>query len=141
MARLTITDNFADLAEMIDRMEGDLRMAVTEALETTQRIVQGRTSSAAGIYAGRGRKGYATGSMYASIPAVDNLKWEGDAATIGVGFKLPAGGGWHSIFVMYGTPTMAKDTAVYNAIKGAQTLSAIEQAQEAVLRKYAGLGG
>ena len=136
-----ISKGFEDMAEQIDRMGNDLRQAVTEALQETQNLVQAKVSTAAGVYAGSGRKGYATGDMYSSIGAVDPLKWEGDSATIGVGFKLSAGGGWHSIFIMYGTPKISKDTAVYNAIRGSATRAEIERKQEEVLRKYMSIGG
>lgn len=141
MAKMNIvTKGITDMMEQIDRMGLDLRMAANEALQETQQLVQEKVATAAGAYAGRGRKGYATGDMYSSIGAVDPLQWEGDVATIGVGFKLPAGGGWHSIFIMYGTPRISKDAAVYNAIRGSATRSQIEQKQEEVLRRYMSIG-
>lgn len=141
MARMSIVyEGFGDMLERIDRMGHDLKVAASEALEETQQLVQAKTTAAAGIYAGSGRKGYATGDMFGAIGAVDPLEWAGDVATIGVGFKLPAGGGWHSIFIMYGTPKISKDTAVYNAIRGSATKAQIAQKQEEVLRRYLSIG-
>ena len=41
---------------------------------------------------------------------------------------------------MYGTPRMAKDTKVYNAIKGAKTKNDIAKIQQEIMQKYMQLG-
>lgn len=136
MAKMSIIfDGFKDLAAEIDRSGGDLQGAVNEALIETQKQIQSNVSSAAAPYAAKGRKGYATGKMYAAIVNDGAVSWHGSIAEVNVGFGL-RNGGWHSIFVMYGTPRMAKDTAVYNAIKGAATKKQIAKLQEEVMSKY-----
>lgn len=146
MAKMSITfPGFADLAEQLDRMEGNLlKTAANEALEDTEKIVQDKVKTAAAPYAhkGGGRKGYATGKMFNTIKRPEAPQWSGNIATVGVGFSSENMAGFmHSIFVMYGTPRMKKDTKVYNAIKGKATLNEIAEKQEEVMRKYLSLGG
>ena len=141
MAKMSITfDGFADLADAIDRAGGDLKKAVDEALTDTQRVVQDNLQSAAEVYQHGGRKGYATGKMYNSIIKNPTVDWKGNVAEVGTGFSTngesSVAGFMHSIFVMYGTPRMKKDTKVYNAIKGARTRSEIAKIQEEVMQKH-----
>lgn len=140
MAKMSITfDGFAKLAEDIDAIGGDLHSAVDEALEETQFIVQSNLVSAAQVYSSKGRKGYATGKMYKSIIQDLGINWKGTVAEVNTGFSGTKGsmaGFMHSIFVMYGTPRMAKDAKVYNAIKGTKTRKDIAKAQEEVMVKH-----
>ena len=136
-----IFDGFEDLAYAIDKAGGDLKSAVDEALVETQKLIQQNVASAAAPYAAKGRKGYATGRMYSTIIGDGAVSWEGSVATVNAGFGISDSGGWHSIFIMYGTPRMAKDTAVYNAIKGAKTKKEIEKIQQEIMQKYVILGG
>lgn len=142
MARMQILfDGFKDLAAQIDKAQGDLHGAVNEALEETERIVHDNLETAAAPYARGGRKGYATGAMYAARKGLKGVQWAGTWAEIGVGFDLKANGGFHSIFVMYGTPRMAKDAKVYNAIRGAKTRKQIAEKQQGIMKKHLELGG
>ena len=141
MAKMKIIfDGFEDLAAAIDRSGGDLHAAVNEALVETQKLIQSNVTSAAAPYAGKGRKGYATGEMYGTIIGDGAVSWAGSVATVDTGFRIRQHGGWHSIFVMYGTPRMSKDTAVYNAIKGSATKAQIAKLQEEIMQKYLKLG-
>lgn len=135
-----IFDGFEDLAAAIDRSGGDLKVAVNDALTETQKLIQSRVTSAAAPYAGKGRKGYATGKMYGTIIADGAVSWAGSVAEVDTGFRIRQSGGWHSIFVMYGTPKMAKDSAVYNAIKGSATKAQVAKLQEEIMQKYLNLG-
>lgn len=137
MAKMQILfEGFEDLAAAIDRQEGDLKTAVDDALVETQKLIQSNLTAAAAPYAGKGRKGYAKGHMYSTIVGDGAVEWSGSVASVDVGFMLPENGGWHSIFVMYGTPRMAKDSAVYNAIRGSATKAQIAQKQQEVIEKY-----
>lgn len=131
-------DGFADLAAAIDRVEGDLHAAVDEALTETQKLIQANLTTAAAPYAnkGGGLHGYATGKMYNTIINDAPVKWEGSVASVNAGFDLREKGGWHSIFVMYGTPSMDKDTKVYNAIKGVKTRKEIAELQQRIMQKH-----
>ena len=146
MAKMSITFNgFVDLAADIDRAGGDLHKAVDNALEETQEVVKSNLLPAAAIYDRKGRKGYATGKMYRSIIKDTKIDWIGNVAEVTVGFSTNDGstiaGFMHSIFVMYGTPRMAKDPNIYNAIKGSRTKKDIEKVQQEVMTKYLHLGG
>jgi len=142
MAKMTILfSGFEDLAADVDRSGGDLEKAVDEALQETAKYIQSQVESAAAPYAAKGLKGYATGRMYSAIIKDNMVYWNGNIAEVGVGFSLDESSGWHSIFIMYGTPRMAKDTKVYNAIKGAKTKKEIEKIQQEVMQKYLKLGG
>lgn len=139
-----IFDGFAKLAEDIDAIGGDLHAAVDEALEETQFIVQSNLVTAASIYAAKGRKGYAKGDMYDSIIQDLQIDWKGTVAEVKTGFSSNGYATWegfmHSIFVMYGTPKMAKDAKVYNAIKGTKTRKEIAEKQEEIMVKHLELG-
>ena len=139
MAKMKIIfDGFAKLAEDIDAIGGDLHSAVDEALEETQFIVQNNLTSAAEVYSSKGRKGYATGKMFNSIIQDLNINWKGTVAEVNTGFTGEGNiqGFMHSIFVMYGTPRMAKDVKVYNAIKGTKTRKEIAEKQEEIMVKH-----
>ncbi len=143
MAKMSITFNgFEQLAEDIDAVGGDLKKAVDEALTESQKLIQSNLQTAAAEYSRKGGgKGYTTGKMYQSIIKDPQIVWKGLIAEVGAGFRLFARGGWHSIFIMYGTPRMAKNTKVYNAIKGTKTRNEIAEKQEEVMKKYLTLGG
>lgn len=142
MAKMSIIfDGFADLAAEIDRAGGDLKTAVDDALTETQKLVQNNVTNASAPYAHKGRKGYATGEMYNSIIQHAQIEWTGSIAEVNVGFDLTQKDGFHSIFVMYGTPRMAKDAKVYNAIKGTKTKKQIAEIQEKVMQNHLKLGG
>lgn len=142
--RMSITfDGFEKLAEDIDAIGGDLHSAVDEALEETQFIVQDNLTTAAEVYQHGGLKGYATGKMYKSIIQDVRIDWKGLIAEVKTGFTGSGGhfaGFMHSIFVMYGTPRMAKDPKVYNAIKGTRTRKQIAEKQEEIMVKHLKLG-
>lgn len=146
MAKMSITfDGFEKLAEDIDAIDGDLHAAVDEALQETQSIVQANVESSALSYnhKGGGRKGYATGKMYNSIIRDTGIIWKGTVAEVNTGFSGSKGsiaGFMHSIFVMYGTPRMAKDPKIYNAIKGTATRKQIAKVQEEIMSKHLELG-
>lgn len=142
MAKMAILfDGFADLAYRIDAMGGDLHLAVDEALTETQKLVQENVSTAAEPYAKGGRKGYATGAMYNSILDDARIKWNGNVAEVDVGFDLTTKGGYHSIFMMYGTPRIAKDTKLFNSIKGTRIRNQIAELQKEIMMKHLNLGG
>ena len=142
MARMSITfDGFNELAEMVDKAGAGLKKAVNEALVDSQKIVQQNLTTGAAVYSAKCLKVYAHGDMYSTIIGDGAVSWEGSVATVKAGFKLDQNGGWHSIFVMYGTPRMSKDPKVYNAIKGTKTRKEIAKTQDEIMVKHLKLGG
>ncbi len=145
--RMSITfDGFEKLAAELDRQGKDLKPAVNEALEETQKYIQQELQSATLQYANGGRKGYAKGDLYDSIITDPDIEWNGLVASVKVGFSSIYGG-WegfmHSIFVMYGVPAhgkfnrgYGKDAKVYNAIRGIRTKKQIEKLQKEVMEKH-----
>lgn len=143
MARMRIIfDGFADLAQEIDKVGGTkhLHAAVDDALLATQKLVQDQVTQASAPYAKKGLKGYAHGDMVKAMVDDHTVTWIGDIAEVRVGFDLHQKGGFHSIFIMYGTPRMDADKNVYNAIKGSAVREQIAKLQEETLRKYLKLG-
>lgn len=142
MARMSIIfDGFEDLAYQIDKAGLDLHAAVDDALTQTQQLIQEKLVTAALPYADKGVKGYATGKMYDAIIPDAKVEWTGTVASVRVGFDLHQADGFHSIFVMYGTPRMNKDQKVYNAIRGTRTQHAIALLQQEVMNEHLKLGG
>ena len=142
MAKMSITfKGFDQLAEDLDAIGGDLHDAVDEALTESVKIIQSNLQTAAAPYSAKGLRGYATGKMYGSIIENPQVEWKGLIAEVGAGFELYSRGGWHSIFVMYGTPRMAKNPKVYNAIKGTKVKNEIAKKQEEIMKKHLELGG
>ena len=140
MARMKIMfDGFKDLAYQIDEAGGDLHAAVDEALTKTAELVQHTLGQAALPYAEKGLKGYATGDMFNSLKKDTPIYWKGTVAEVSVGFELYEKGGWHSIFIMYGTPRISKNQKIYNAIKGTRTKHAIAMLQEEIMQKHLAL--
>ena len=136
MAKMEILfDGFENLAYAIDEAGADLQAAVDEALTETQEIVKANLIPAAAVYDRKGLKGYATGKMYRKMIKDTSVDWKGTVAEVNTGFMLE-GGGWHSIFVMYGTPKMTKDQKIYNAIKGTKVKKQIAEAQERIMQQH-----
>ena len=136
MARMSIMfDGFKDLAYMIDQIDSSaLKPAVDKALTETGKLVQEKVNEATLPYAHGGLKGYATGEMFNALKKDNPVIWTSPyVAEVSVGFNLNEPGGFHSIFVMYGTPRMAKDQKLYNSIKGTRTKHAIALLQEKIL--------
>ena len=140
MARMKIMfDGFKDLAYAIDEAGGDLHAAVNDALTQTAELVQHTLGQAALPYSEKGKKGYANGDMFNSLKKDNKVYWHGTVAEVSVGFELYEKGGWHSIFIMYGTPRFSKDQKIYNAIKGTRTKHAIAMLQQEIMQKHLAL--
>lgn len=115
-------EGFKELMGQLDRLGGDLKAPVEEALVESQKYIAGQAHAAMA-------KHHRTGDTEGAIVEDGVVTWEGSTAGIGIGFDL-ANGGMPSVFLMYGTPTMAKDTALYNAVYGSRTRKEIAALQE-----------
>lgn len=115
-------DGFKELMSQLDKLGGDLKAPVEDALKVTQKHIADQAHAAM-------VKHHRTGDTEAAIVEDGLVTWEGSTASIGIGFDL-ANGGMPSVFLMYGTPTMPKDTELYNAVYGSKTRKEIAALQE-----------
>ena len=113
-------DGFLDLAKDIGELGDDaLKKAVNDALTASKdyanaEIEKAMNSSRYNFNAGQG---YSKGKAKASLQKVKQkpVEWKGTVASAYIGVDLSDAP--EMIFIMYGTPHMKKDTAIYNALK------------------------
>lgn len=136
-------EGFKEMAADFDKKGGDLKKITEKALQNSHDYV------VPGIHkAMQKHKRKNGGDTEKSI--VDNAKveWEGNTASIEIGFDLN-NGGLPSVFLMYGTPKHAKnhlgidkDKALYDSIYGRKTKKAVNELQKKTFdRALAKLGG
>ena len=119
------------LTRKVDEIGGNSRKICEDALLETHAIVTRKAEEAmskSNLPAG-GK--FSTGRTLETLRRDANISWQGNMASVSVGFDIDKGG-LASIFLMYGTPRMKKDQALYNAFYGKKTLDEIRQAQENV---------
>lgn len=112
-------DGFLDLAREVDELgEGYLQEAVDRAFTASKDYVNDEIESAmnASKYNFDGT-GYSKGKAKASLSKVEQLpvEWNGTTASAYVGVDLSEAP--EMLFIIHGTPHMAKDTKLYNAVK------------------------
>ena len=130
MGRKRLSLNFDGMDEIIKQYEdmgGNLKTAVESALKATHALVTPKLEAAI-------KPHKQTGDTEASLGRNPEIEWDGVKAAVPVGFKI-RNGGLASIFLMYGTPRMQPDKALYNAIYGASTLKEVSQKQAEVFDK------
>ncbi len=121
---------FSGMDELIGKLEklnGDLTAVTTEALKVSHGLVTPNLHKAM-------KKHHRTGRTEQSIVDDAKVEWEGPVGSVQVGFDI-SNGGLPSIFLMYGTPRMKKDTTLYNAIYGAAIRRKIKDAQSDVFSR------
>lgn len=112
-------DGFLDLAREVDELgEGYLQEAVERAFTASKDYVNNEIESAmnASKYHFDGT-GYSKGKAKASLSKVEQLpvEWNGTTASAYVGVDLSEAP--EMLFLIHGTPHLAKDTKLYNAVK------------------------
>lgn len=131
--KMSITfKGFDVLAEKIDRIAGDIKPAVNEALTETQSFIQEQLKPTMPPHK-------RTGRTEASIIEKGKVAWSWSVAEIDTGFKI-SDGGFPSIFLMWGTPRMEKDIKIYNAMHGMGTRRKIRKLQMEIMEKHIALG-
>ncbi|MCI8868155.1 MAG: hypothetical protein HFE61_08495 [Anaerotignum sp.] len=118
---------FEEMAAEFDALGGELREVITECLEKSHGLVTPK------LHADMARH-RRTGRTERSILDDVRVEWSGTKAFVDVGFDIQ-NGGLASIFLMYGTPRMKKDTKLYNDIYGKKTRDEIRALQEEIFRK------
>lgn len=126
--KLTVDfSNFAEYAEKLDQLGGDLKATAEKALQDSKDYVTENIEADM-------KRHKRTGITEASIKEDSKVTWEGMTASIDVGFDIKHGG-LASIFLMYGTPKMAKDQKLYNDFYGTGTRKKIKEMQEEIFKK------
>ena len=117
-------DGFEELIAKLDGLQGDVKGAVDDCLKVANDIIVPSLEAAM-------NKHVRSGETIGSIVKTDKIEWEGTTASIDVGFQFPKG--LPSVFLMYGTPRMKKDTKVYNAIYGKAVRDKIARMQALII--------
>lgn len=116
---------FGILTKQLQAMDGNIRKTTETALKKSQRYVNQKIEQEM-------QKHNKTYQTINSLVKNSNVIWTGNTiAEIPIGFDI-SNGGIASIFLMYGTPRMAKDQALYNAIYGKKTIEEISDIQRDV---------
>ena len=135
MPSFSADGNFDNVIRSIERATGDYKPAVDQALEAAFAVVTPKAEDAVKKpNLPRGGK-YSHGGTEKSLKRTPKVSWEGDKAFVDTGFSVK-GGGLPSIFMIKGKPSRMKNTALYNAFYGQQTLEAVNKAEADALNNY-----
>ena len=118
-------DGMDAIIRQLEQLEVDVRETVTDALHEAGQLVTEQARAAIQPHK-------STGKTEASLRENPTVEWTGTQAAVNVGFDINSGG-LPSIFLMYGTPRMKKDTNLYNAFYGSETQKKIEQIERDAL--------
>ncbi len=116
---------FKGMMEQLDGLNGDLKTVTQKALEKSHEYITPKLQEDM-------KRHKRTGRTERSINNKAEVVWEGSTAGMDVGFHI-RNGGLASIFLMYGTPKMAKDQKLYNDVYGSRTKKEIEKLQQEIL--------
>lgn len=114
-------EGIEEILKRLDEVGGNLEETTEEALKKSHKF-------ATGEMAGAMLKHNKTYRTINSLEKEQHITWQGSKAMIDVGFDI-ANGGLPSIFLMYGTPRIKKDTKLYSAVYGKKTLERIAEIQ------------
>jgi len=120
-------EGFDELAAQFEQLGGDLKRATENALKASKQAVTPGIDQAI-------NKHRLTGDTERSLDKKIRVEWEGTTASIDIGFHVSQGG-LPSIFLMYGTPRVKKDTKLYNSIYGSKVKKQIAEVQKEVFQK------
>lgn len=125
---------FKEMAEKLDKINGDLKKTSEEALLKSKTVVTQNLLKVTNKsnYPAHGK--YSHGGTRHSIDTDKNVNWQGSTASIPVGFDMTKSG-LTSIFLMYGTPKMPKVQPIYDAVYGSKTKSQIKKIQQEIFAK------
>lgn len=118
---------FEELIEKYDKLGGDIKEITEKCLKESHAYVTPNIKRDMSRH-------HMTGDTEKSIVEDARVEWDGLTASIDVGFDLKHGG-MPSIFLMYGTPRMKKDSKLYNDIYGSRTKKEVARIQEEILTR------
>lgn len=114
---------FDEAIARLKSLDGDVKKTVEDSLTKCKRAVH--------VNLGKEMKKHnRTYTTSKSLNHGSHVIWEGgNIASIKVGFSIDDGG-LPSIFLMYGTPRMEKDQALYDAVYGRKAKAQIRKIQK-----------
>lgn len=125
MAKMKLEfDGFDQVMNRLKKLDGDIKGTTEKALKATHKIVTAKAEQEI-------RRHKRSGRTEESLQRQANIEWNGTVGQVHVGFDIKHGG-LPSIFLMYGTPKIPKDQALYNAFFGEATLKEVFLTQEEV---------
>lgn len=116
---------FAEYAENLDKLGGDVQAVADQVLQNAHDIVTANIKRDM-------QKHHRTGKTEKAILDHTKVEWSGSMASIDIGFDL-ANGGFPSIFLMYGTPRMDKDQQLYDHIYGRSVATQLKKMAETTM--------
>lgn len=130
-------EGLEEMAKRLEKMNLSVKETAEEALKQTHAHVTSKIDNAMD----NSRYNFdRTGKTRGSLQRSANVEWNGSTASVPVGFDIMAGG-LPSIFLMHGTPKIAPDKTLYNAVFGAQTRKEVAELQQNVFVKKIIEGG
>ena len=132
MARIKLeTEVFEELLKRVEKAaSGDLEKVVEKALKVSAESVTPKLEK--GI-----ARHVETGSTKESLRKNTEVKWDANTAYIQVGFDIN-NGGLASVFLIFGTPHMKKDTTLYNALYSKKAIKDRAELQKKTVEEYLG---
>lgn len=141
MARAKLEfEGFSEIAQRYIEYGANLRKGTEQALVATHEYVTANIEQVFTPSNMPAKGKYWTGSTLEKLRRQATVEWNGDVASVPVGFEIKEAG-INSIFLMYGTPRhkppMKAARGLYDAIYGKKTIENVRDIQEEVL--YRGL--
>ncbi len=131
MAKFSLEfEGFDTMINTLKSLNGDVRKAAEKALIETHSHITSNLHSEM-------KRHFRTGRTEASIIDKADVTWNGDIASVQIGFDLE-NGGLASVFLMYGTPRrkptpMKADKRLHNAIFGKSTAEEVAKIQSEII--------
>jgi hypothetical protein len=130
-------DGWEESITKLNNLAGDnvTKKAVSEALTKSKEHVNEGIEKAviSGSLPAKGK--FSTGDTKSSINRDSDVTWQGQTASIKVGFDFKKSG-TTSIFLMYGTPKMKPAKGLKNAIYGSKARKEIAEIQSEIINKH-----
>ena len=130
-------DGWEETIAKLDNLAGNnvTKKVVSEALIKSKEHVNVGIEKAviSGSLPAKGK--FSTGDTKSSINRDSDVTWQGQTASIKVGFDFKKSG-TTSIFLMYGTPKMKPAKGLKNAIYGSKAQKEIAEIQSEIINKH-----
>lgn len=117
-------EGFDELIAKLDSLNGNVKRAVTDCLQQSQEVISEKLETDM-------KKHKRTGDTARAIVKNTPVKWSGTKASVDVGFRFAEG--LPSVFLMYGTPRMKKDSKLYADVYGKKTRDEIARMQALII--------